>query len=168
MNEAQSFETSVDKLVSAGHSLWLAGLGVVAGMEESGRDLFDRLVERGRPLETRQRTTLKKTLEKVGDRTQETVRELRKLVEDTMEYETKGVLKRLGLLTCDDVKVLAARLDTLAKKIDEISARQEIDGAEVAAVPALEIEIYPKTRKTRAQPATAASTTERRPRQRKH
>jgi len=113
------------------------------------------LVERGRPLEKRQNKTLKKTLEKVGDRTQETVRELRKLVEDTMEYETRGVLKRLGLLTSDDVKVLAARLDTLSRKIDEISARQDI-------------EIHPKTRKTRAHPATAASSTERRPRQRKH
>jgi len=156
MNEAQSFETSIDKLVSAGHSLWLAGLGAVAGMEETGRDLFDRLVERGRPLEKRQSKTLKKALEKVGDRTQETVRDLRKLVEDTMEYETKGVLKRLGLLTGDDVKVLAARLDSLSRKIDEISARQSIDAAETAATP-----------KTRKQPATAASSPERRPRQRK-
>jgi hypothetical protein len=119
MSEAQSFEMSVDKLVSAGHSLWLAGLGAVAGMEERAR-------------------------------------ELRKLVEDTVEYETKGVLKRLGLPTCDDVKLLAARLDTLAKRIDEISTRQEID-----AMPATR-ETKPKTRKT------AAAKTERRPRQRKN
>jgi len=163
MSEAQGFEKSVDKLVSAGRSLWLAGLGAVASMEEGGRDLFDRLVERGRPLEKRQR----KTFAKVGERTQKTVRNLGKFLEDTMEYETKGVLKRLGLLTRDDVKALAARLDSLSRKIDEIAARHDI-GLDDEALPELAIEIHPKPRKVRTPPVTAASGKERRPRQHQH
>ena len=147
-SEAQGFEKARRELASAGRNLWLAGLGAVAKAEEEGRDLFDRLVERGRPLEERQRHVLG-VLERMGDRTSETVRELGKLVQDTMEYETKGVLKRFGLLTKDDVKILAARLDTLSKKIDELSARQ---------VAATDQEF---------EPATDSVPKERRPRQRK-
>jgi poly(hydroxyalkanoate) granule-associated protein len=118
MNEAQSIESGLEKLKSAGRNLWLASLGAVAEVEESGRDLFTHLVERGRPFEEKQRLAL----EKAGDKTQETVRELGTLVQDTMEFETKGVLKKLGLLTRDDVKILSARLDTLSKKLDELGA----------------------------------------------
>ena len=145
MSEAQGFDKARRELVSAGRNLWLASLGAVAKAEEGGRDLFDRLVERGRPLEKRQRHAL----DTMGDRTQERVRELGKLVQDTVEYETKGVLKRFGMLTKDDVKVLAARLDTLSHKIDELAAKQEI---------ALE----PDT-----EPATDSAPKVRRPRQRK-
>jgi len=118
MNETQSIESGLEKLKSAGRSLWLAGLGAVAEVEESGRDLFDHLVERGRPFEVKQR----QAFEKAGDKTQETVRELSTLVQDTVEFETKGVLKKLGLLTRDDVKILSARLDTLSRKLDELGA----------------------------------------------
>jgi poly(hydroxyalkanoate) granule-associated protein len=146
MSEAQSPESGLDKLASAGRNLWLAGLGAVAEVEEGSRGLFDHLVKRGRPFEKKQR----KALEKVGDKTNETVRELGKLVQDTMEYETKGVLKKLGLLTRDDVKILAARLDTLSKKIDELSARQETPHPVIV---------------TPDEPATGAAPKARRPRQ---
>lgn len=126
MNQAQSIETSLDKarrdLLSAGRSLWLAGLGAVAEVEKGGRGLFDRLVERGRPMEDRQR----KAMEGLGDRTGETVREMRKLLQESVEYEGKGVLKKLGVLTRDDLKLLAARIDTLALKIEELAAQRQI------------------------------------------
>jgi hypothetical protein len=52
MSEAQmDINNGIGKLVNAGRSLWLAGLGAVAGVEEGTRDLFGRLVERGRPVE---------------------------------------------------------------------------------------------------------------------
>jgi poly(hydroxyalkanoate) granule-associated protein len=121
MSEAQGFDKARRDLVSAGRNLWLAGLGAVAKAEEEGRELFDHLVELGRPLEERQR----QVLDTVGDGTNETVRELGKLVQDTMEYETKGVLKRFGMMTKDDVKILAARLETLSHKIDELNQKSE-------------------------------------------
>lgn len=122
MNEAQSIESGFEKLKSAGRNLWLASLGAVAEVEESGRDLFSHLVERGRPFEEKQRQVWEQAFEKAGDKTQETVRELSTLVQDTMEFETKGVLQKLGLLTRDDVKILTSRLDTLARKLDELGA----------------------------------------------
>jgi poly(hydroxyalkanoate) granule-associated protein len=150
MSEAQSFEKP-----GFGRNLWLAGLGAFAQVEEGGRDLFDRLVERGRPLEERQ----KKALEKAGDKTTETVRDLGRLVQDTVEFETQGALKRLGLLTRDDVRMLAARLETLARKIDDLSARHE------AAAPLL---ITEYSTSTVADPVTVSAPKKgRRPRQRK-
>jgi poly(hydroxyalkanoate) granule-associated protein len=147
MNEAQSIEAGFEKLKSAGRNLWLAGLGAVAEVEEGGRDLFDRLVERGRPYEEKQR----QALEKAGDKTQETVRELSTLVQDTVEFETKGVLKKLGLLTRDDVKILSARLETLSLKLDELAAPAPLilTPEDLAAPAAPTAPITPKTRRPR-------------------
>lgn len=135
MNEAQTRETfdrARGELREAGRNLWLAGLGAVAEVEEGGREwqqVFDRLVERGRPVDERQR----KALEDVEQRTGATVREMKKLFEDTVQYESKSLLKRLGLMTRDDVNVLAARIDSLAAKVDELVASYEIAAAEPAA-----------------------------------
>lgn len=108
---------------------------------------FDSLVERGRPIDERQR----RALEEVGERTGATVREMKKLFEDTVQYESKTLLMRLGLMTRDDVKVLAARIDSLAAKVDELVASYEIAAIEPTDT---------------AEPAGAAPKA-RRPRQRK-
>jgi poly(hydroxyalkanoate) granule-associated protein len=130
MNEAQTQETfdrARRELREAGRNLWLAGLGAVAEVEEGSKEwhqVFDRLVERGRPVDERQR----KTLDEIGERTGSTVREMKKLFEDTVQYESKSLLKKLGLMTRDDVQVLAARIDSLAAKVDELVAGYEIAG----------------------------------------
>ena len=121
MSEAQvEIREGFGKLLAAGRSLWLAGLGAVAEAEEEGRELFDRLVERGRPLEERQ----KKAAEAVTGRAQRTARELGRLVQDTVAYESRGMLKRLNVMTREDVKILSARLETLSKKLDEYAVRR--------------------------------------------
>jgi len=130
MNQAQTqerFDRARRELRDAGRNLWLAGLGVVAEVEEGSEKLdhwLDRLAERGRPVEERQR----KAFEEIEERTGTTVREMKKLFDDTVQYESKNVLKRLGLMTRDDVQVLAARIDTLARKVDEMVASYEIAG----------------------------------------
>jgi poly(hydroxyalkanoate) granule-associated protein len=145
MNEAQSIDSGLEKLKSAGRSLWLASLGVVAEVEEGGRDLFGQLVERGRPFEERQR----KALEQVGDRTGEAVREATQLVQDTVEFETKGVLKKLGLLTREDVQILTARLETLSRKLDDLAERQSIASAMTAIPENIAVTPAPKARRPR-------------------
>ena len=37
-----------------------------------------------------------------------------------MEFESRGLLKRLNVMTHEDVKVLSARIQTLSKKVDEV------------------------------------------------
>ena len=122
MNNAQeSVDSGIDKLRTAGRNLWLAGLGAVAEVEDGGRELFDRLVERGVPLEGKQ----KKLAETVTEKANKAVRSVSKLVEETVEFESRGMLKRLNLMTREDIKILSARLETLSKKINEYAARHE-------------------------------------------
>lgn len=124
MSEAQTtIAGSIGReLLHAGRNLWLAGLGAIAEAEESGVRLLDRLVERGRPLDERQR----KTVEAFTDRANGTLREAGKLFQDTVEYESRQVLKKMGVLTRDDVRVLSARLDILARQIDEYAAARAV------------------------------------------
>lgn len=134
------------ELLHAGRNLWLAGLGAIAEAEETGVRLFDRLVERGRPLDERQR----KTVEAFTDRANGALREAGKLFQDTVEYESRQALKKMGVLTRDDLKVLSARLDILARQIDEYAAARAVADTVIVT------------------PETAADVTEtRKPRQRK-
>jgi poly(hydroxyalkanoate) granule-associated protein len=125
MSEAQMDRTmngtnGVDKLLAAGRNFWLAGLGAVAEVEEGTLSLFDRLIEKGRPVEARQ----KKAAEAVTEKAKDTAKGFTQLVQDTVEYESRQVLKRLNVMTREDVKILSARLETLSRKIDEYVARR--------------------------------------------
>lgn len=122
MNEAQvRVDSGFGKILNAGRNLWLAGLGAAAEVEEGGRGLFGRLVELGRPVEEKQ----KKVATDVAEKTTATVLGLGKLLEDTVSYESREMLKRLNVMTKDDVRILAARLDTLGRKIDEYAAARD-------------------------------------------
>jgi poly(hydroxyalkanoate) granule-associated protein len=145
MSQAQTQDLSgLDRtrreLRDAGRSLWLAGVGVMAEAEEEGRSLFDRLVEQGRPVEERRR----KAVTALTERTSETFKELGKLLQDTVEYESKSIMKRLGLATRDEVKTLSLRVDALTQSIEEMVARWKIEQAlartDVASAPPMIIE----------------------------
>lgn len=150
-----------DRLLATGRNLWLAGLGVVAGVEESGRELFGQLVEKGRPVDEKQR----QLVGQVVGRAQRTVFGLGRLVEDTVEYESREVLKKLNVMTREDVKVLAARVETLSGKIDEFAARRRDAEAELIELVTPQDEIAAvvvKTPKPRAKTSkTTASKTAR-------
>lgn len=109
----------LNNLLTGWRDLWLAGLGLAAEADRQGRAWFDELVERGRPIEEQQR----KAVETAAQQVQGVFREIGKLCQDQVQHESKTVLKRFGMMTRDDVRILSARLDTLAKKIDELAAR---------------------------------------------
>ena len=125
MSEAQTTITSIGReLLNAGRNVLLAGIGAVAEADDASQRLFDRLVERGRPLDERQR----RAAEAFADRANGAMHEAGKLFQDTVEYEARQVLKKVGILTRDDLKVLSARLDILARQIDEYAAARDIAG----------------------------------------
>lgn len=152
MSEAQvRVDSGFGKILNAGRNLWLAGLGAAAEVEEGGRGLFGRLVELGRPVEEKQ----KKAATGVAEKTTASVLGLSKLLEDTVAYESKEMLKRLNVMTQDDVRILAARLDTLGQKIDEYAAlrdamyRVALEEETKLIIPAAEAE-KPKATRTRS------------------
>jgi polyhydroxyalkanoate synthesis regulator phasin len=91
----------------------------------SGLSLFDRLVEQGRPVEERRR----QAMTAFSERTSETFKEFGKLLQDTVEYESKSVMKRLGLATQDEVKTLSLRVDALTRSIEEMVAHWKVEEA---------------------------------------
>ena len=127
MSEAQTtmpsgFGRARQELVNAGRNLWLASLGAIVEADEASQKLFDRLVERGRPLDERQR----KTVDAFTDRANGALREAGKLVQDTVEYEGRQVLRKMGVITRDDLRTLSVRLDILSKQIDEYAAAKAV------------------------------------------
>ena len=127
MNEAQpttpsGFGRTRQELFNVGRNLWLASLGAIVEADQASTKLIDRLVERGRPLDERHR----KTVEAFADRANGAMREAGKLFQDTVEYESRQVLKKAGVLTREDVRTLSARLDILSKQIDEYAAAKAV------------------------------------------
>lgn len=110
------------EIFKAGRTLLRAGIGAVVEADEASQRLFDRLVERGRPLDERQR----KAAEAFADRASGAMREAGQLFQDTIEYEARQVLKKVGVLTRDDVRTMAARLDLLERQIDEYAAAHAV------------------------------------------
>lgn len=124
MNEATSttatgFAAAVGRdILNAGRTLLRAGIGAVVEADQASQRLVDRLVERGRPLDERQR----KAAEAFADRANGAMREAGQLFQDTVEYEARQVLKKFGVLTRDDLRTMSARLDILERQIDEYAA----------------------------------------------
>lgn len=100
----------------AGRGLWLASLGAAARCGEAGQRLFDRLVERGRPLAARQSARMSQARERAG----ELARELETLVRDTAAYERRRLLAKLNVASREDFQLLARRLDALGRKLDAL------------------------------------------------
>jgi ubiquinone biosynthesis protein UbiJ len=98
---------------------------------ERSRGLLDRLAElaeKGEPLDRRLRMSAGqagKALEELADRAGQTVSGLGTLLRDTLAYESRRTLRRLNVATSEDLKVLASRLDTLSKKLDELAAARQ-------------------------------------------
>lgn len=159
MSQTQmDMNNGIDKLLSAGRNLWLAGVGAVAEVEEGTRELFDRLVERGRPVEKRQ----KKAVEAMAEKAKGTAQGFTQLVQDTVGYESRQMLKRLNVMTREDVKLLSTRVESLSKKIDEYTARRQTTAIEILSPQGKTAAIVTPKTLTAARKAKAS-----RPRQRK-
>ena len=130
MNEAQTNPTPgaadyLNQVRTAGRNLWLAGLGAVgslAALDREGRELFDRLVERGRPVEERQ----KKTMDEWSDRAAEKLRTVGERAKDQVRQDLKRALNRAGVPTAEEWNALTARLEALSASLDEIARTSAI------------------------------------------
>ena len=123
---AASIESLVRRARFAGRQVWLAGLGAAATAAGSvprlaahGRRLVEQLAERGQPLAARQAGRI----EALAGRAGRTAQGARTLLRETAEYETHRLLARLDLATVEDLRLLAAHLDTLDKKLDDYGRR---------------------------------------------
>lgn len=115
-----NFEKVRNDVTEAGRSIWLAGLGAFARAEREGREVFDQLVERGRSVETRQFKAIDRTVARTSDH----LKEWSDKVQNTVQDGFQGMLHRVGLPSRQDLDHLTARIQTLSKKVDQVSSRR--------------------------------------------
>lgn len=104
-------------VLDSAHKLFLAGLGTVKTVGDEGGELFHRLVDRGRDLETRGkkelrswRRELEKTTSKVEGRFER--------VGDRIDEQVTRALHRMGVPTRDEIQTLTRRVEELSRKVD--------------------------------------------------
>jgi poly(hydroxyalkanoate) granule-associated protein len=115
-----------DDLKESAHRIWLAGLGALAAAEQEGSKVFNRLVDRGRDVESRGKVDFKDQV----DQAKVKVDQAKAKVEDTVENWTAkldetvtSTLHRLGVPTREEIRNLTRRVEELNAKIETLRPR---------------------------------------------
>jgi len=113
-------------LAEAGRDVWLASLGAMAMLEKQGRQTFGTLVDRGKNLETKERTTLDRMWQDAAGQ----VRALGHRVETTLQETSRMMLQRLGIPSHDEITALISRVEQLTAKVEAFSRKETVDDQE--------------------------------------
>jgi poly(hydroxyalkanoate) granule-associated protein len=107
------------ELKNYGRNMWLAGLGVVAVVDEEARNVFDQLVSKGEKVEKdieKKESVFGKTV----DNATETFKTVGKKVEDGVQKTTETALHTLGIPTHDEIQTLIRRVEQLTRKVNDL------------------------------------------------
>jgi poly(hydroxyalkanoate) granule-associated protein len=104
-----------DELVESAHRIWLAGLGALAAAEEEGTKVFNRLVDRGKDVETRG----KQQVQDVRGRAESAWGG----VGDKVDEKITSALHRLGVPTRDEIRELTRKVEELNAKVELLRPR---------------------------------------------
>jgi len=115
-----------DDLKDSAHKIWLAGLGALAAAEQEGTKMFNRLVDRGRDVESRGKVDFKEQV----DQAKVKVDKAKAKVEDAVESWSGKVdeavtsaLHRLGVPTREEIRTLTQRVEELNAKVEMLKPR---------------------------------------------
>lgn len=117
-------DTLQDELTQRGREVWLAGLGALATVEEEGSKLFGRLVDRGQQFEDERRSELEAARETAEAQGEEALEQIEEASEETRTLLTDTVnqaLERFGVPTRTEVDRLSEKVNTLSKRVDELT-----------------------------------------------
>jgi poly(hydroxyalkanoate) granule-associated protein len=112
-------------VLDSAHKIWLAGLGTVKTVGDESTDLFNRLVERGKDVETRGKkelASMRKELKKAADKASSKVETRVDDLGDRVDRQVTNALHRIGVPSRDEIKTLTHRVEELSHKVDRISA----------------------------------------------
>ena len=119
------------------HGVWLAAIGLVAGVGQQTGRAIGALVKKGREVEPRIGETLKKTgghvsdaanavgtqLNSVGTRVKRSMTWSAAQPQPGLENKIREVLTTMDLPTREEIKSLLAKIDTLSAKLGQESHR---------------------------------------------
>lgn len=108
-------------VLDSAHKLFLAGLGTVKTVGDEGGELFSRMVDRGRDVETRGKKELRSWKKEV-EKTTAKGRESFDRVGERIDEQVTNALHRLGVPSRDEIKTLTHRVEELSRKVDRFAA----------------------------------------------
>jgi poly(hydroxyalkanoate) granule-associated protein len=115
-----------DDLKDSAYRIWLAGLGALAAAGEEGAKAFNRLVDRGRDMESRSKDEVKTQTDKAREQFDKAKDKAEGQWE---EWSTKldealtRSLHRLGVPTRDEIRTLTQRVEELTAKVEGLKPR---------------------------------------------
>jgi poly(hydroxyalkanoate) granule-associated protein len=115
-----------DDLKESAYRVWLAGLGALAAAGEEGAKAFNRLVDRGRDLESRSKDDIKVQADKARDQFDRTKGKAEGQWDEWSEKLDDVLtrsLHRLGVPTRDEIHTLTQRVEELTAKIEGLKPR---------------------------------------------
>lgn len=110
-----------EDLKESAYRVWLAGLGALAAAGEEGAKAFNRLVERGRDLESRSKDDLKVQADKAKEQFDKAKGKAETQWDEWSEKIDEVLtrsLHRLGVPTRDEIRTLTQRVEELTAKVE--------------------------------------------------
>ena len=95
-NKVLDFKTVQDEILSSTRKVWLAGLGVLATVEEEGQSLFAEFVEKGEKIEARGKKNWARTRKEIESTTEEVSGRLDELGSKVDENMPAAVATAMG------------------------------------------------------------------------
>lgn len=129
-DKAGHHKTLRDELADAGRDVWLASIGAVALVEKEGRTAFEKLIEKGKTVETREKTKIDRVLHDVTGQMREITKRLEsglQRVESGLQDTSQMVLQRFGVPSHAEINALITRVEQLTAKVEAISRKEAVD-----------------------------------------
>lgn len=122
-----------DELADSAHRIWLAGLGALAAAQEEGSKVFDRLVERGKDVESKGKDQAGKARETVREKAETTWSSVGDRFDDTLT----SALSRLGVPSREEIRNLTQKIEELNAKVEQLKQPRPAAPPTVAGTPQL-------------------------------
>jgi poly(hydroxyalkanoate) granule-associated protein len=107
-----------NELLGSARKVWLASLGTVALAEEEGARLFERLVDRGRSLESQGREQLAKVRSQAEAQLDE--------AQAALDTQVAKAVERLGIPHRRQISALTERVEKLTRAVEAVQQGQPI------------------------------------------
>ena len=132
-NTKDATKTLQDELVDSAHRIWLAGLGALSAAQEEGSKVFDRLVERGKDVESKGKDQAGKARETVREKAETAWSSVGDRFDDTLT----SALSRLGVPSREEIRNLTQKIEELNAKVEQLKQPRPAAAPNVAGTPQL-------------------------------
>lgn len=108
-------EEAASTLMGNVNNVFLAGLGVVASTQEKSREVFDRLIDKGKVYQSDDTRLLFRATHEV--------QELGQQLEERIQRTVSSTLHRAGIPSRDEIHELIKRMESLTRKVDKLATK---------------------------------------------